>query len=68
MTKPRSTAVMLIGVGSILASMVITGFLLGYALDVWLDTRPVAMFALGVLGFVGGMIRVYKLLTGPGVT
>jgi ATP synthase protein I len=59
---------MLIGVGTLLASMVITGFLLGYALDVWLGTGPLLMFVLGVLGFVGGMIRVYKLLTGPGAT
>ena len=59
---------LLIGVGSMLASTVIAGFLLGYGLDVWLDTRPLCMFTLGVLGFIGGMIRVYKLLTGPGVT
>jgi len=48
-----------------LTSMVITGALLGYALDAWLDTRPLGMLALGTLGFVGGMLKVYKMLSAP---
>lgn len=65
MKKPRGTAMVLLGVGTMLSSMVITGFLLGYALDVWLDTRPLFMFSFGVLGFVGGMLKVYKMLSRP---
>jgi len=45
--------------------MVLAGFLLGYVLDVWLDTRPVFMVLLCGLGFIGGILKVYKLLTHP---
>lgn len=54
----------LIGVGTHLSAMVITGFALGYGLDVWLDTRPVFMMLLGGLGFVGGIHKAHKLLSG----
>ncbi|MEW6353434.1 MAG: AtpZ/AtpI family protein [Pseudomonadota bacterium] len=64
MKKPGSSLV-LIGAGTMLTSMVITGALLGYGLDAWLDTRPLFMFILGCLGFVGGMIKIYRLLSGP---
>lgn len=57
----------LIGVGTLLTSMVLAGFLLGYVLDNWLDTSPIFMFVLGCLGFVGGILRVYKLLSGTQV-
>lgn len=65
MNKPRGTSLVLLGVGTMLTSMVITGALLGYALDAWLDTRPLGMLALGTLGFVGGMLKVYKMLSAP---
>ena len=52
----------LIGVGTILASMVLSGFLLGYWADVWLDTRPLFMLLFAGLGFVGGILKVHKLL------
>lgn len=65
MTKPKSPGVLLIGVGSILASTVISGFVLGYFTDIWLGTTPLFMLALGGLGFIGGFLKVYKLLTNP---
>jgi ATP synthase protein I len=65
MNQPKSTGLLLIGVGTILTSMVLAGFLLGYVLDVWLDTRPVFMVLLCGLGFIGGILKVYKLLTHP---
>ena len=52
----------LIGVGTILASMIASGFLLGYWVDVWLDTRPLFMLLFAGLGFVGGILKVHKLL------
>ncbi|MEW5756878.1 MAG: AtpZ/AtpI family protein [Pseudomonadota bacterium] len=63
--KPRPVNMLLISVGSILTSMIAAGFLLGFAVDYWLDTKPWFMLALGVLGFIGGLLKVYKLLTHP---
>ncbi|MBC6414253.1 MAG: AtpZ/AtpI family protein [Chromatiales bacterium] len=61
-SPPKSPRLFLIGVGTILSSMVLGGFLLGYWVDGWLDTKPVFMLLFAGLGFVGGTIRVYKLL------
>jgi len=45
--------------------MVLAGFLLGYFLDGWLGTSPVFMLVLGCLGFIGGILNLYKLLSKP---
>ncbi len=63
--KPKGPGLLLISLGSILTSMVVSGFLLGYALDVWLETQPIFMLLLGCLGFVGGIMKVYKMMTHP---
>lgn len=63
--KAKGTGLALIGVGTLLTSMVLAGLLLGYGLDKWLNTLPFFMFILGCLGFVGGILKVYKLLSGP---
>lgn len=64
--KPRkSRSLLLVGAGSMLTSIVVSGFLLGYAIDAWIDTKPVFMLLLGGLGFVGGFLKVYKLLIHP---
>ncbi|HLA74286.1 MAG TPA: AtpZ/AtpI family protein [Gammaproteobacteria bacterium] len=65
MKKPGGSSLLLLGVGTMLTSMVISGALLGYGLDAWLNTRPLFMLILGCLGFVGGMIKVYKMLSRP---
>lgn len=65
MKRHKSRSLLLVGVGSMLTSMVVSGFVLGYALDTWLDTRPLLMLVMGGLGCVGGFIKVYKLLTHP---
>lgn len=62
MTKKKSAGLALIGVGTMLTSMVISGFILGYATDAWLETRPVFMLLFGGLGFVGGMLKVYRFM------
>lgn len=66
MTKPGRVAPLLIGAGTMLTSMVVAGFLLGYAVDAWLDSRPVFMLIFGGLGFIGGFMKVCKLLNALG--
>ncbi len=63
--KAKGSGLALIGVGTILTSMMLAGLLLGYGLDKWLNTLPLFMFSLGCLGFVGGLLKVYKLLSVP---
>lgn len=65
MAKPKGPGLLLVGVGSMLASTVVAGFLLGYLTDYWLDTQPIFMLAFGLLGFIGGGLRAYKLLSNP---
>lgn len=65
MSKAKGTGLALIGVGTLLTSSVLVGLLLGYGLDVWLGTLPLFMFILGCLGFVGGILKVYRQLTKP---
>ena len=62
MEKPQHRGLVLVGVGTMLTSMVVAGFVLGYAVDVWADTRPVFMLLFGALGLVGGFLKVYRLL------
>jgi ATP synthase protein I len=65
MNAPKTTGLLFMGVGTILTSMMLAGFLLGYVLDAWLATKPIFMVLLCGLGFVGGILKVYKLLTHP---
>ncbi len=64
MSQPKGAGLILVGVGTHLAAMVVVGFALGYAVDAWLDTRPLFMLALGCLGFIGGILKAHKLLSG----
>jgi ATP synthase protein I len=61
----KGPGLLLISVGTMLTSMIAAGFLLGYLTDVWLDTLPLFMLGFGVLGFIGGILKVYKLLSDP---
>lgn len=63
--KPKGPGLLLISVGTMLTSMVVAGFLLGYLLDVWFETLPIFMLLLGLLGFIGGILKVYRLLSDP---
>ena len=66
MHRPKGAGLVLVGVGSILTSMIAAGFLLGYVVDVWLDSRPIFMLLFAGLGMVGGFLKVYKLLSRNG--
>ena len=50
------------GAGNILASMVLSGFFIGYFIDKWLDKAPLFMLGLGFLGLLGGAKKVHIML------
>lgn len=54
---------LILGAGSWLTSMTVSGFLLGYGLDAWLDSEPVFMLIFGLFGFMGGILRIHKMLS-----
>ena len=62
-TKSNRTGLVLVGAGTMLTSMVVAGFLLGYAVDTWLQSRPVFMLICGGLGVIGGFMKVSRLLS-----
>jgi len=65
--KPKQVNMLLIGVGTMLTSMIASGLILGFLIDWYFETTPIFMLLLGLLGFIGGMLKVYKLLTHPGM-
>jgi len=40
----------------------LSGLLLGYWTDAWLDTRPLFMLLFAGLGLIGGLMKVHRLL------
>ncbi|HHH47344.1 MAG TPA: hypothetical protein ENK51_00430 [Gammaproteobacteria bacterium] len=65
MSESKKPGLLLIGAGQILTSMIVSGFLLGYLLDLYFETQPIFILILGGLGFIGGFLKVYRLLTDP---
>ena len=63
MPPTKGAGLVMVGVGTILTSMIAAGFILGYVVDSWLDTRPIFMLVFAGLGAVGGFLKVYKLLS-----
>ena len=54
---------LLMGAGSMFTSMIVAGFLVGYALDEVFDTKPIFLLSCGLLGFIGGMQKIQRLLS-----
>ncbi len=63
--KEKKLNLLMLGVGTILTSMVISGLILGFIVDWWLGTTPIFMMSFLLIGFIGGMLKVYKMLTHP---
>ena len=61
----KGPGLLLISVGTMLSSVIVSGFLLGYWVDDWLETKPIFMLIFGALGFVGGFLKVFRLLNDP---
>ncbi|HFE38242.1 MAG TPA: AtpZ/AtpI family protein [Gammaproteobacteria bacterium] len=51
-----------VGVGTILSSMSIAGFLLGYATDIFFGTLPLFLLIFGFLGVLGGIMKAHRFL------
>jgi len=57
-----------IGAGTIISSMTISGFIIGYGTDYLLDTVPLFLLGFGLLGLIGGIMKAHKLMINtPGV-
>jgi len=65
MGQDKKPSLLLISVGSILSSMAIAGFLLGFLTDFLFETTPLFLLLFGLLGLIGGTIKVYRFLTHP---
>ena len=65
MNKSKGPGVLLIGVGTIMTSMIAAGFVLGYLADSWLNTQPIFLISFGALGLIGGFLKAYRLLSDP---
>jgi len=50
------------GVGTVLSSMAISGFILGFATDQIADTEPLFLLLFGFLGVLGGTMKAHKFL------
>ncbi|MBI3771766.1 MAG: AtpZ/AtpI family protein [Gammaproteobacteria bacterium] len=62
MEKKQGAGLLLIGVGTHMTAMVVTGFALGYGVDTYFETKPLFMLIFGALGFVGGTLKAHKML------
>lgn len=62
MEKNKNAGLLLIGVGTYLTASIAAGFILGYGLDWLIDTKPLFMMIFGILGFIGGILKAYKML------
>ena len=63
MSETGGSRWVLVGVGTMLTSIIVAGFILGYGVDRWLDSQPIFMVLFGGLGLIGGILKVYKLLS-----
>lgn len=50
------------GFGSIFVGNVIAGFLVGFVLDLWLNTSPIFLLIGIVVGIVSGKMKIRELL------
>ncbi len=58
-TQSRTGASDTLGSGAELAGIVVVFFLIGFALDAWLDTRPLFMIVMVLFSMVGQFVKMY---------
>ena len=49
--------------GFILPAGAVVGYVIGWALDEWLHTKPVLAVVMAILGAAGGFVEVLRILT-----
>lgn len=62
--SPPKTSLLAIGAGNMLAAMTISGFIIGYFVDYLVGTIPLFLLSFGLLGTIGGMLKVKDIMTG----
>ncbi|WFE69426.1 AtpZ/AtpI family protein [Thiomicrospira sp. R3] len=63
-TKPRENFnFLMIGSGQMYASMIISGFIVGYFIDYLVGTTPIFMLLCGLLGIIGGTLKVQRMMS-----
>ncbi|WP_044408160.1 AtpZ/AtpI family protein [Thiomicrospira microaerophila] len=53
---------LMIGSGQMYASMIISGFIVGYFIDYLAGTTPIFMLLCGLLGIIGGVQKVQRMM------
>ncbi|UQB42161.1 AtpZ/AtpI family protein [Thiomicrospira microaerophila] len=62
--KPKqSFNFLMIGSGQMYASMIISGFIVGYFIDYLAGTTPIFMLLCGLLGIIGGTQKVQRMMS-----
>lgn len=62
-SKPK-TSLLAVGAGNMLAAMTISGFIIGYFVDYLVGTIPLFLLSFGLLGTIGGMLKVKDMMIG----
>jgi ATP synthase protein I len=62
--RARNQAAVALELPFVLIGAIAVGAALGYFLDRWLHTKPILMFVLGGLGFVGGIREIIRRVPG----
>lgn len=60
--QSRVSGLLQVGAGNMLASTVIAGLAVGFALDYFLGTAPLFMLGCGALGFYSGFRKASRLM------
>ena len=61
-TNKFKTNLLMVGAGNMLASMTISGFIIGYLTDYLFNTIPLFLISFGLLGAIGGVLKVKDLM------
>ena len=61
--KKEPLQLLQVGVGTMVSSMSIAGFILGYVTDWYLGTVPLFLLIFGFLGVLGGIMKAHQFLS-----
>ena len=61
--KKQPLQLLQVGVGTMVSSMSIAGFILGYVTDRFFETLPLFLVIFGFLGVLGGIMKAHEMLS-----